>query len=353
MKKIIICILSIVVLLCSACSSNGTKDINAKDNHITTETTSMIADDNQKINVENNTKENEFKIVTTIFPIYDWVNQILGEKADDFDVTLLLNNGIDLHNYQPTVKDMATISDCDMFVYVGGESDDWVDDAIKTAHNKDMIVINLLDAMGDKAKTEEIIEGMEHSHDHEESEEHDHEELDEHVWLSLKNAQFLCDYIAKEIEKLDPENAEIYQKNVIEYDQQLVNLDQQYQTLVDTAKTKTLLFGDRFPFRYLVDDYGLTYSAAFSGCSAETEASFETIVFLAKKVDEEQLKSVIVIDGSDQSIAKTIITNTTGKDQEIIILDSMQSTTISKTPSDISYLSIMEENLAALKNALN
>ena len=246
-------------------------------------------------------EKNRLQIVTTIFPEDDWVREILGDKKENTDVKMLLDNGVDLHSYQPTADDILAIAGCDMFIYVGGESDAWVEDALKEAVNKDMVVVNLLEALGDSVKTEEIVEGMEHDHEHED-EDHDHEheeESDEHVWLSLKNASLLCKVITDGLTKLDPDNALSYRSNCDAYIKKLDSLDKQYSKVVENANSKTLLFADRFPFRYLTDDYGLSYYAAFAGCSAETEASFETIVFLSGKVDELGLTSIMTIDGSD------------------------------------------------------
>ena len=302
----------------------------------------------------------KLSIVTTIFPEYDWVRQILGDKADNADVTMLLDNGVDLHSYQPTADDIVKISDCDLFIYVGGESDGWVEDALKNATNKDMKVVNLLEVLGDKVKNEEVVEGMqeeEHEHEdgeeHEEGEEHEHEEeADEHVWLSLKNAEVLVGAISNALQELDAENMEIYAENADAYMKKLAALDAEYQTAVDNATCKTVLFGDRFPFRYLVDDYGLNYYAAFVGCSAETEASFETISFLAKKADELKLPCVLTIEGKHHKIAETIVKNTAQKSQRILTMDSMQSTTSKDVASGTTYLSVMEKNLAVLKEAL-
>ena len=472
-----------------------------------------------------NTDDGKLKVVTTIFPEYDWVKEIAGDEISNIDLTMLLDNGVDLHSYQPTSEDILKISDCDLFVYVGGESDSWVDDALKNATNKDMQVINLLDVLNDSIKTEESMPGMQaeegHNHgyahfedsdvqdrtlsdwdgdwqsvypylqdgvldevmekkaesgektaeeykeyyengyktdvsqitidaenntmcfvkngvaskatyeykgyqiydyesgsrgvryffeatsgdadapkyvqfsDHgiapgkaehfhiyagndgfdalsEEMEnwptyypadmsgkeiaedmlEHEEKEYDEHVWLSLKNAQTLCKAIAEALETADPEHKDVYAANVDSYLEKLSSLDGQYQDAVANASQKTLLFGDRFPFRYMVDDYGLKYYAAFAGCSAESEASFETISFLAKKVDELGLKNIMTIENSDQKIAKTIRDNTKDKNQEILSLDSMQSTTSEDVKNGTTYLSVMESNLDVLKKAM-
>ncbi len=294
-----------------------------------------------------------FSVVTTIFPEYDWVREVLGENPASADIELLLDNGVDLHNYQPTAEDILRISDCDLFIYVGGESDEWVEDALKEATNENMIVINLLDSLGDDVKEEEIVEGMEAE---EEEEEHESEEegpeYDEHVWLSLNNAGKLVDVIKDAVISIDPENSSTYSNNADAYISKIQALSDEYAGAISGSDVNTLLFGDRFPFRYLTDDYGLDYYAAFVGCSAETEASFETVVFLARKVDELSLNSIMTIDGSDKKIAETIKDNTGNKDQRILTLDSMQSTTAADISKGATYLSIMESNLEVLKQAL-
>ena len=292
------------------------------------------------------------KIVTTIFPEYDWVREILGDKADHAEVTMLLDNGVDLHSYQPTADDIIKISDCDLFLYVGGESDGWVEDALKEATNQNMKVINLLDVLDEQVKEEEIVEGME-GEEEEEADEEEGPEYDEHVWLSLKNAETLCNAITDALEEIDPANKDAYAANAASYLEKLAALDGEYQTVVDNAARKTVLFGDRFPFRYLADDYGLSYYAAFAGCSAETEASFETISFLAGKVDELGLPCVLTIEGAQHKIAETIVQNTAEKNQSILTLDSMQSTTSTDVANGTTYLSVMESNLDVLKQALN
>lgn len=307
-------------------------------------------------NEKEDAKEKKYQIVCTIFPAYDWVKNVVGDLEEDYDITFLLDKGVDLHNYQPTVEDMAKISDCDLFVYVGGESDAWVESALQEANNKDMLVINLLDCLGDSAKEEELVEGMQGEEDEEddeadEADEEEGPEYDEHVWLSLKNAKVFVNEMERTLSKLDPSNETKYQENAKNYTNELDALDQEFQDTVDEASMKTVLFGDRFPFRYLIDDYGLDYYAAFIGCSAETEASFETVTFLANKVDELSLKHILVIENSDQKIAKTIIENTAAKDMDILVLDSMQSTTIEDVKKGTTYLGIMKDNLEVLKIA--
>ena len=307
----------------------------------------------------------KLSVVTTVFPAYDWVRQVAGDSMDGIELTLLLDNGADLHSYQPTVEDMVKISGCDLFVYVGGESDEWVEDALQEAVNQDMAVINLLEVLGGAAKTEELVEGMqEDEHDHEdEDEDHDHEEhehhhedgdaeYDEHVWLSLKNAAVFSRKIADRLGALDPANKAAYAANASAYIDTLNALDAQYADAVSAAPIQTVLFGDRFPFRYLVDDYGLDYYAAFVGCSAETEASFETVVFLANKVDELGLKTVLTIESSDGKIAETIVQTTAAKSAKILQMDSLQSVTAADIANGATYLGAMERNLEILKQAL-
>ena len=291
-------------------------------------------------------RDKKLKIVATIFPEYDWVKQILGDKAQDVELTILLDSSADLHSFQPTVDDIIKISTCDLFIYVGGESDRWAEDALKEVVNKDMTVLNLLDILGDSVKEEETVEGMQGKEEEEEP------EFDEHVWLSLKNAQIFCAAIADALAKIDPGNAKAYADNAAAYEARLAGLDGKYREAVDSAPVKTVLFGDRFPFRYLTDDYGLEYYAAFAGCSAETEPSFETIIFLAKKTDELGLKSILQIETSDGSVPRAIRDNTATKDQEILILNSLQSTSSDDIKNGVTYISVMEDNLAVLKEAL-
>ena len=307
--------------------------------------------------------DRKLRIVCTIFPEYDWVKQILGRREEETELTLLMKNGADLHSYQPTVWDMRAISEADLFVYVGGESDFWVEEALEHAGNPDCRTLNLMELLKDAAKTEEYTEGMQtvqgHGHDPEtETEEHHtheeeaHEEYDEHLWLSLRNARTVCDAVTEALGELDAGHRDIYEQNNRSYQEKLYELDMEYQRTVEQASTPVLLFGDRFPFRYLMDDYGIAYYAAFAGCAAETEASFETIVFLAEKAGELNLPAVMKIDGSDGAIARTIAGNTKTGDQKVLLLDSMQSVSEQDIEEGESYLSVMERNLEVLKEAL-
>ena len=288
----------------------------------------------------------KLKIVVTTFPEYDWVREILGDRVKDVDLKLLQKNGTDLHSFQPSAQDIKDISNADIFVYVGGESDEWVEDVLKKKKNKDLVAINLMDEMKDSKKAEEVKEGMQpekEDEDEDEGDGHHHEnaeevEYDEHVWLSLKNAIKLCQPIEQAIAEKDKKHADTYKKNLDAYTKKLEALDSKYAEAVKNAKVKTLIFGDRFPFRYMVDDYGLNYYAAFVGCSAESEASFETISFLSNKLNQLKIKHVVTIENSDQKIAKSIIKNADGTKRDI---------------KKKTYLKTMENNLKVLQEVLN
>ena len=325
---------------------------------------------------------NKISIVCTTFPQYDWVKNILGEEAERFNVTLLLDNGVDMHSYQPAVKDIATAGSSNLFIYVGGESDTWVEDALKEAKNKDLKAINLMETLGNSVKEEEVVEGMQeereslgHSHEksskekQEQTQKESHEnsqeingqkeaadeepEYDEHIWLSIRNAEIMVKNIEEAIEQLDSDNAKVYQTNAENYIKKLDTLDKQYANTIQNAKYKAILFGDRFPFRYMADDYDLKYYAAFAGCSAETMAGFETVTFLAKKADELRLPVILTIENSDGRIAEAVKSNTTKKNQKILAMNSLQSVTKEQIADGITYLQVMQENLSVLSEALN
>ena len=292
--------------------------------------------------------QTKLKIVATTFPQYDWIREIVGKDNPNVDLQLLMKNGSDLHSYQPTAGDIANISDANLFVYVGGESDEWVDDALEEKTNKDMKVVNMMQTLGDDIDEEE--EGLE-----KESEDHDHEEIeyDEHVWLSLKRAQKIVKAITDELVELDPTNAKKYQANAEAYIAKLAALDKSYESTVNTVKDKTWIFADRMPFHYLAKDYGITTYAAFNGCSTETNASFNTIVTLAKYADELGIKHIMTIEGSDKKLAKAVIENTTDKNQDILTLNSLQSVSQSDIDKGLTYYGAMEENLKVLAQSFN
>lgn len=293
--------------------------------------------------------DGRLRVIVTVYPVYDWVRNIARDDSDSADVSLLPDSGEDLHSFQPTTDDIAEIAAADVLICLGGLSDGWVDGVVSASGNKELKVIRLLELLGDKAREEETAEGMQIEEEEENGE--DDVEYDEHVWLSLKNASYLTLKLADILAEADPANGDSYKKNGASYAARIDELDRQYEAAVKDAPTKTLLFGDRFPFRYLTDDYGITYYAAFAGCSAESEASFETVAFLAGKVDELGLRHIMKIETSDGSVARTVKSATKTKDQEILTLNSLQSTT--DEDGGETYLSVMEKNLEVLKSALS
>ncbi len=362
----------------------------------------------------NNEETQKLKVIATTFPIYDWLREIIGENSETIELSLLVDNGVDLHSFQPSTQDIANISTADMFVYNGGESDFWVKEVLEQAVNQEMIAINLMDELGDELEVEELVEGMQdddHSHAHDEDahihdeddhahdeddhahdedahthdedthahdeddhahdeddhahdedthahdeDDHAHDETahyDEHIWLSLENAEELVETLSGYLGQFDPQNAIIYQTNAQNYITKLEQLDERYEQTIEAATRDTILVADRFPFRYLVDDYDINYYATFSGCSAETEASFETIAFLANKIDELEVQNVLMIDGGNQSIPTTIINTSENSDAQVLVLDSIQSVDRDDIQNGVTYLSVMEQNLEVLKTALS
>lgn len=351
MKKYIGIGLSILVAImmvlgCAKKESTGSSE--AESGSSVTESSSVA---------ESNSEETKkLSIVTTIFPAYDWVKQVVGDNKN-VEISFLIDKGVDLHSYQASAADIAKITDSDLFVYVGGDSDDWAEDIIK--ENPNLNYINMVDSIGEAALAEELVEGMQDEEEHDnESEEHaneegEHEEgeeeIDEHVWLSIKNAETIVSAIEAKLAEIDPDNKAEYEKNANDYLAKLDELEKEYKDTLSSIQNKTIIVGDRFPFRYLVNEYGIKYYAAFKGCDAGSEASFETVKFLANKMDELNMTDIFIIDGSKGDLAKTIVDNTKDKNAKVLVLDSMQST---KSSDNASYLDIMKKNLEVLKEVL-
>ncbi len=313
-------------------------------------------------------ENSKITILATTFPIYDWLREIVG-NSQTIEVDLLLKSGVDLHSYQPTIQDITKIVNSNIFIHNGGESDAWVQEVLEQNINQNQVVVNLMSLLGDKLKLEEVVEGMEaHSHDghhHVHSHEghsHDHEGhhhgvnlhlgYDEHVWLSLKNTQSLVRSLSVLLGHNDKENIKLYRKNAKAYIERLQALDEEYKKVVDASSRKTILVADRFPFRYLVDDYNIEYFAAFVGCSAETEASFKTVTFLSGKINELDIDTLLIIDGSKDNLAKTIRSSSNNKDSAVLVLNSLQAVNKSDIDNNVTYFSVMQKNLQTLKQAL-
>lgn len=292
--------------------------------------------------------EGKITIVTTIFPEYDWMRNLTA-GSDAVELKLLIDKGVDLHSYQPGVNDIVTISTCDVFIYTGGASDVWVEDVIETSMNEDMLVIDLMEVL--EQHRELCADDHDHEHDHGE-EEHDHT-ADEHIWLSLINADHICRSLTELLQELDSANSDLYVQNFADYEAKLQALDVKYHTAIEAADFEDVVFADRFPFTYLMEDYGLHHHAAYEGCSAETEVSFETFARLAETLDTLALDHVIVIDDSDHRIADTVIASSSDHDRGILTMQSMQAVGARQIKAGVTYLDIMEENLAVLQQALN
>lgn len=297
------------------------------------------------------------RVVCTTFPAYDWIKNIIGDAEDIFELSLLVKNSADVHNYQPSAKDMIAIREAELFVYIGGESDTWASDLMESDASLQERAVSLVEVLGDETLIEELVEGMTHTHAHSEEDGHIqndevHDTIDEHVWLSLNNAEVLCQYLSERLCALAPDCEDRLRANTEAYTQALHELNDAYREMVNASKKNTLIFGDRFPFRYLTEDYGLEYYAAFAGCNAEAEAGFDTVVFLADKVKELHTSYIMVIDGSDCELAKTISNTADKTDMEILVLDSMQSVSWEDIEQGMNYLDIMKANMEILRKAL-
>lgn len=292
---------------------------------------------------ENSSDDKSFDVVCSVFPLYDWTREIVSDT--DTRLHLIIDNGTDSHSFQPTAKDITTLLSADLVIYIGGESESWIDDLFVSHPSSTRHTLKLLDAIGDRAKFEELQDGMEGEDD-----DGGENEYDEHIYLSLKNARICVKAIEDTLSNFNEPDADTYDINASKYLTKLVSLDTSYKKAVDMATNRTLIFGDRFPFRYLIDDYELNYYAAFAGCSAETEASFKTIDFLSKKIDELHLKYIIKLETSNGAVANAIKQNTTSKNQTVLTINSIQST---KIKDNKTYLEIMRDNLEVLKIALS
>lgn len=294
--------------------------------------------------------DGRINVVCTTFPQYDWVRTLISGREERFSLTLLTEQGGDLHNYQPSARDIARISGCDLLIYVGGESDAWVEGVLREAANPEMRAINMMELVKSELKEETHDHGA--GHRHMETHEHEETEYDEHVWLSLHNAMQIVPELETALAALDKDGADLYRRNAEAYVDALAALDAQYREAADSAALSTLVFADRYPFRYMMEDYGLTCYAAFEGCSAETGVSFETVVRLSERLDTLRLGAVLVTESADERIAHVIIENTVAGNQVVLVMNSMQSVSKKDIEGGITYLSVMQENLEALRAAL-
>ena len=292
--------------------------------------------------------DGKITIVAAIFPEYDWLRNLTA-GSENVELKLLIDKGVDLHSYQPDVNDIVTISDCDIFVYTAGAGDVWVEDVIATAMNPALIAVDLMELL---EQHRDLCE-LGHIHDHADGDEAHEHTADEHIWLSLVNAGYLCEELTELLCELDWDNEALYRGNLADYSEQIRALDEMYYTVLSETSHETILFADRFPFAYLMEDYGLHYHAAYEGCSAETEVSFDTFARLSDTLRGLNLPGVVVIDDSDHRIADTVIAASGDKSREIYTLQTMQAVSRRDIKNGITYLEIMEENLSVLERALN
>lgn len=317
---------------------------------------------------EQNTEVNKkISVVATIFPQYDFVRQIAGENVE---LKMLLKPGEETHSYEPTPQDIIAIQNSDLFIYVGGENDAWVEDILESMPDNGRKTLKLVDCVD--TVEEEHVEGMkeERGHDHDEDdeeheedeEEHeDHEEhgqedthsvheIDEHVWTSPVNAIKIVEQIKEELCEIDSKNASDYEENAEAYVSQLKKLDQEFRDVVDHSKRKLMIFGDRFPFRYFAEAYDLDYYAAFSGCASDTEPSAATMAFLINKVQDEKINTILKMELSNENIAKAIAEATNADVKEFY---SCHNLTAEQFENGETYLSLMEKNVETLREVLN
>ena len=312
--------------------------------------------------------ENGQTILVCGFAQYDWVNNILGENPSCIAVERLNESSADMHSYQPTVADMVKIADCSLLIYTGGESEFWIDEAILSSGKTDSSCLSLMEIFeGPEKLCENYSDALsEHEHEHEagSEDEHEHEadsedehehEADEHLWLSLKMAPVFIEKITESICALDETNTLYYRKNSEDYIKKITNLDSSYESVADAARKtgrNLIIVADRFPFAYLTEDYHIEHIAAFPGCSAETEASFATILSLSDAVDRYLPGAVLILKKSSPDLAHTVINNSDVKDLPVLFLDDMQSVTPKDIEEGCSYISVSEDNLAAIRAAL-
>ncbi len=301
--------------------------------------------------------DGKIKIVCTLFPQYDWLRNIVGE-SDAVDLSLLIKNGTDIHSYQPTAADIMEISNCDMIVYLGGEVDTWVSEALQRAEREDIKKIALTECDGVTLRNiSAASNGHDHGgddHSHGEHDGHGHGALDEHLWLSLKNAARLCETLCDALCELDSYNAGLYRSNAESYISNINELDGKYADAVASVDEhdRFMLFCDRFPFVYLIEDYGVEYSAAFEGCTTDVDADFATVLRLINELEEHSLGCVLVTEGSDRALAQTVVSSAKGFEGEILAMDSLQTVGSAQIAEGISYIAVMEENLGVMKLAL-
>ncbi len=291
----------------------------------------------------------KIKILCTTFPLYDWAKNVAGE-SEAVEVSLLVENGTDLHSFAPSFGDMAKIKDSDIVLYIGGTSDKWVAESI------DETAVGIeLSALADITLYQISADSLANTHTHEDGDEcheaHDHNHaFDEHLWLSLRNAEAAVRELCRVLSEADSQNAHIYSANSEAYIEGLHSLDSRMLDVAGSVSHQ-LIFADRFPFVYLFEDYGIGYYAAFEGCSSDTGADFDTVISLAKRVDATKCSAIFVTERPIPDLAESIVAQSADKSAKIIALNSMQSVGKSDIESGVTYLSVMEQNVKILEES--
>ena len=291
-------------------------------------------------------EDGRLQVVCSVFPYYDFARQIGG---DDVDVTLLVAAGKETHSFEPTPLDVITLSQADVFLYNGGESEAWVDDILSAAGENIAVTLPLMPQVS--ALAEEWAEGMEGAHDEHDHETHDSDDIeyDEHVWTSPVLAKALCRAICDALCQADPAHQEDYQARLTDYLTQLDQLDAAFREVVDAGHRRLLVFGDRFPLLYFCKEYGLDYRAAFHGCASDTEPSLATLKYLIDKVEDEKIPVVYTIELSSRKVADAIAETTGAK---VLTFHSCQTVSRAEFDGGATYLSLMERNVEALREGL-
>ena len=286
--------------------------------------------------------EAELRIVCTSFPCYDFARAVAGDAAE---LTLLIKPGAEVHSFEPTPLDVRTIAECDLFICIGGESDAWADDILSAFGDAAPPTLRLIDCV--EAIEEEEVEGMTV---HTEAVDDEVIEYDEHIWTSPVNAIRMVEAVRDALVELRPEDAQVFHENAGEYAAEISRIDAELRALVESAARRELIFGDRFPFLYLAREYGLEYWAAFPSCTTESEPSAKTLAFLIEKVRDDGVPAVYQIELSSGRTARTVAEETGA---QVLTLQSAQNVSEADFSAGATYVSLMRENLEALRKGLN
>jgi zinc transport system substrate-binding protein len=325
MKKIIACLMAALILMTGLTACSGKNGSSQESNKAAA-------------------NEKKLSIVCTNFPEYDFVRQIVGDSAD---ITMLLKPGAESHTFEPTPADIITIQNSDLFVYVGGDSDKWVDGILESMDQSTMRLFKLMECVN--LVEEELVEGMQ-PEENEKAESEEGPELDEHVWTSPANAIKIVQKLSDTICELYTADQNTIKANTADYLKKLQKLDDDFRDVISNAGRKEIIVGDRFPFRYLCEEFGLSYYAAFPGCSTDTEANASTVAFLIDKVKSDHIPVVFHIELSNEQMCNSICEATGAKSE---LLNAVHNVSDSDFKTGVTYIDLMEHNVEVLKEALN